>query len=142
MPRRGRASSPKPSGGSGGFMGAKSGPPARAAPPPPPPMVAQPQPRQPGLMAQMATTAAGVAVGSAVGHTLGAAMTGAMGGGGHSEPAQAQSYQENPQQFQQAPACQFELKQFIECTQTQPDISLCQGFNDLLKNCKLQHGIQ
>lgn len=34
------------------------------APPPPAPVHAQP--RQPGLMAQMATTAAGVAVGSAV----------------------------------------------------------------------------
>ncbi|CAG2217937.1 CHCHD2 [Mytilus edulis] len=37
-------------------------------------------PRQPGLMAHMATTAAGVAVGSAVGHTMGAAMTGGSGG--------------------------------------------------------------
>lgn len=41
-------------------------PPARAAPPPPPPMVAPAQPRQPGLMANMASTAAGVAIGSAV----------------------------------------------------------------------------
>lgn len=41
-------------------------PPARTAPPPPPPMVAPAQPRQPGLMANMASTAAGVAVGSAV----------------------------------------------------------------------------
>lgn len=43
-------------------------------------------PRQPGMFAQMATTAAGVAVGSAVGHTIGHAMTGGFGGG-HSEPA-------------------------------------------------------
>ena len=47
--------------------------PARASPPPPPaPVHAQPsavgaaQPRQPGLLANMASTAAGVAVGSAV----------------------------------------------------------------------------
>lgn len=47
--------------------------PARAAPPPPPAPVqppasaiGAPQPRQPGMFAQMATTAAGVAVGSAV----------------------------------------------------------------------------
>ena len=46
--------------------------PARAAPPPsapahaPPAAVGAPQPRQPGMFAQMATTAAGVAVGSAV----------------------------------------------------------------------------
>lgn len=69
-------------------------------------------------------------------------MTGGMGGG-HSEPAQAPAqpaYQTPQDQYQQGPACQFELKQFIECTQTQSDISLCQGFNEILKNCKLQYG--
>lgn len=70
---------------------------ARAAPPPshaPVPMQAPPSavgapaaaPRQPGMFAQMATTAAGVAVGSAVGHTIGHALTGGFGGG-QSEPA-------------------------------------------------------
>lgn len=70
---------------------------ARSAPAPshaPVPMQAPPSavgvpaaaPRQPGMFAQMATTAAGVAVGSAVGHTIGHAMTGAFSGG-HSEPA-------------------------------------------------------
>ena len=44
-------------------------------------------PRQPGLMAQMATTAAGVAVGSAVGHTLGHAITGGFSGGSSAEPS-------------------------------------------------------
>lgn len=79
---------------------------ARAAPPPshaPVPMQASPSavgapaaaPRQPGLMAQMATTAAGVAVGSAVGHTIGHAMTGGFSGG-HSEPARPDvTYQVN-----------------------------------------------
>ena len=42
-------------------------------------------PWQPGLVAQMATTAAGVAVGSAVGHTLGHAVTGAFSGGSNAE---------------------------------------------------------
>lgn len=79
---------------------------ARAAPPPsyaPAPMHAPPSavgapaaaPRQPGMFAQMATTAAGVAVGSAVGHTIGHAMTGGFGGG-HSEPARPDvTYQVN-----------------------------------------------
>lgn len=53
----------------------------------PPSAVATPAPRQPGLMAQMATTAAGVAVGSAVGHTIGHAITGGFSGGGSSEAA-------------------------------------------------------
>uniref|UniRef100_A0AAZ3R0Q1 Coiled-coil-helix-coiled-coil-helix domain containing 10 n=1 Tax=Oncorhynchus tshawytscha TaxID=74940 RepID=A0AAZ3R0Q1_ONCTS len=38
-------------------------------------------PQGPGLMAQMATTAAGVAVGSAMGHVMGSALTGAFSGG-------------------------------------------------------------
>ncbi|MBZ3873006.1 Coiled-coil-helix-coiled-coil-helix domain-containing protein 2 [Sciurus carolinensis] len=37
-------------------------------------------PSQPGLMAQIVTTAVGVAVGSAVGHTLGHAITGGFSG--------------------------------------------------------------
>nr|ACH44615.1 putative coiled-coil-helix-coiled-coil-helix domain containing 2 variant 1 [Taeniopygia guttata] len=60
---------------------ASRAPPRRAASPSPAPQAsvpaaappsaeATPAPKQPGLMAQMATTAAGVAVGSAVGHTM------------------------------------------------------------------------
>lgn len=79
---------------------------ARAAPPPsyapapvhaPPSAVGAPAaaPRQPGMFAQMASTAAGVAVGSAVGHTIGHAMTGGFSGG-HSEPARPDvTYQVN-----------------------------------------------
>lgn len=59
-------------------------PPSAVAPPPAPS-------QGPGLMAQMATTAAGVAVGSAVGHVMGSALTGAFSGGSSSssspEPA-------------------------------------------------------
>ena len=64
------------------------------------PAPVQPQPqmvmlapaqRQPGMFAQMASTAAGVAVGSTVGHVVGAAIT---GGHGHDAPAPA------PQQSQ------------------------------------------
>ncbi|KAL3247374.1 hypothetical protein MRX96_057097 [Rhipicephalus microplus] len=36
--------------------------------------------------------------------------------------------------------CQYELKQFLECAQNQHDISLCEGFNQVLKECRLQHG--
>uniref|UniRef100_A0A672IM06 Coiled-coil-helix-coiled-coil-helix domain-containing protein 2-like n=1 Tax=Salarias fasciatus TaxID=181472 RepID=A0A672IM06_SALFA len=148
---------------------------ARAAPPPshaPVPMQAPPSavgapaaaPRQPGLFAQMAATAAGVGIGSAVGHTIGHAMTGGFGGG-HSEPAkpdvtyqepyQAQPmYQQQPQpMYQQQPqsmyqqempqqqqACSYELKQFIECAQNQSDLKLCEGFSDVLKQCKFANG--
>uniref|UniRef100_A0A3B4VF31 Coiled-coil-helix-coiled-coil-helix domain containing 2 n=1 Tax=Seriola dumerili TaxID=41447 RepID=A0A3B4VF31_SERDU len=135
---------------------------ARAAPPPshaPAPMQAPPSavgapaaaPRQPGMFAQMATTAAGVAVGSAVGHTIGHAMTGGFGGGNsesakpdvtYQEPYQAQQpqsmyQQEAPQQHQ---ACSYELKQFVDCAQNQSDLKLCEGFSEVLKQCRFANG--
>lgn len=72
---------------------AQSYAPAPVAPPPAAVATAPVQPKQPGLMAQMATTAAGVAVGSAVGHVVGSALTGAFSGSSSSEaprPAPAQ----------------------------------------------------
>jgi hypothetical protein len=110
-----------------------------------------PQRQGPGLMGQMAATAVGVGVGSAIGHTIGAAMTGGMGG--RSEPAPAQQDAAYGQQQQQQPyyaseqqqagggPCQWEMKQFVECAQNQYDITLCQGFNDALKQCRLNAGM-
>ena len=76
------------------------------------------------------------------GHTIGAAMTG--GGGGHSEvaqaPAQAPQQYQQPQQQQSEYPCQMELKQFLECSQNQSDISLCYGFNEALKECRMRSG--
>lgn len=74
------------------FSPAPSHPPAPAHPPPSAMTPAPAQSQGPGLMAQMATTAAGVAVGSAVGHVVGSALTGAFSGGsssssGSPEPA-------------------------------------------------------
>lgn len=46
------------------------------------PPAAGAQTRQPGMFAQMASTAAGVAVGSTIGHTLGAGITGMFSGSG------------------------------------------------------------
>jgi len=104
----------------------------------PPPMAA---PQQPGMFAQMATTAAGVAVGSAVGHTLGHAMTGAFSGGSEA-PIAAEAAAPAPMQAAPAQsACQFEFKQFLECTQTQSDISLCQGFNEVFRQCQQANGL-
>ncbi|CAN8197320.1 unnamed protein product [Coccothraustes coccothraustes] len=111
----------------------------------PPSAVAAPAPRQPGLMAQMASTAAGVAVGSAVGHTIGHAITGGFSGGGSSEAARPDvTYQEPPaaqaaQQQQQGP-CQYEMKQFLECAQQQTDLKLCEGFSEVLKQCRFSNG--
>jgi len=121
-------------------------------------MMAQPQ--QPSLFKQMAATAGGVAVGSAVGHVAGAAITGAMSGGGGSggqaeaapaaAPQQAYPQQQMPyggpggmQQQPQEPQgpCAWEIKQFIQCAQGQSDLTLCEGFNEALRQCKMSNGI-
>uniref|UniRef100_U3F8T3 Coiled-coil-helix-coiled-coil-helix domain-containing protein 2, mitochondrial n=1 Tax=Callithrix jacchus TaxID=9483 RepID=U3F8T3_CALJA len=101
-------------------------------------------PRQPGLLSQMATTAAGVAVGSAVGHTLGHAITGGFSGGSDPEPARPDiTYQEpqGTQPAQQQQPCFYEIKQFLECAQNQGDIKLCEGFSEVLKQCRLANGL-
>ncbi|XP_023570347.1 coiled-coil-helix-coiled-coil-helix domain-containing protein 2 [Octodon degus] len=135
-------------------MRAAPRPAPRPAPTAPTPVVAPPSavgspaaaPRQPGLMAQMATTAAGVAVGSAVGHTLGHAITGGFSGGGSCEATKPDITYQEPQgaQLQQqetgAP-CYFEIKQFLECAQNQPDVKLCEGFNEVLRQCRMANGL-
>ncbi|NP_001279843.1 coiled-coil-helix-coiled-coil-helix domain-containing protein 2 [Callorhinchus milii] len=107
-------------------------------------------PKQPGMFAQMATTAAGVAVGSAVGHTLGHALTGGFGGGSNSEPARQDiTYQEPAsaaqpmyqQQQQQQGTCEYEIRQFMECAQNQNDLKLCEGFSEVLKQCRFANGL-
>ncbi|NWI94848.1 CHCH2 protein, partial [Pitta sordida] len=110
----------------------------------PPSAVAAPAPKQPGLMAQMATTAAGVAVGSAVGHTIGHAITGGFSGGSGSEAARPDITYQEPQAAQpaqqQAGPCQYEMKQFLECAQNQTDLKLCEGFSEVLKQCRFANG--
>ena len=86
----------------------------------------------------MAATAGGVAIGSAVGHTIGHAMTG-MFSGGSSEVAAAPAAAAPaaaPAQAQPSGACAWEIKQFLECAQHQSDLSLCEGFNEALRQCK------
>ncbi|XP_059191197.1 coiled-coil-helix-coiled-coil-helix domain-containing protein 10, mitochondrial [Centropristis striata] len=113
--------------------------------PPPSALASAPAPSQgPGLMAQMATTAAGVAVGSAVGHVVGSALTGAFSGSSSSsssEPAKP-TLQEPPRPAPAQPGpCHFEVKQFLDCATNQTDLSLCEGFNEALKQCKYSHGV-
>ncbi|CAB3402123.1 unnamed protein product [Caenorhabditis bovis] len=137
---------------------APSPPPQRssfaASPPPPRPAAAAPTPtptaaptmappaaapsQGPGLFGQMAATAGGVAIGSAVGHAVGSMFTG--GSSSHSEPAQqVQQAAPVPQSQAYSQPCEFEWKQFIECSQNQSDISLCNGFNEAFKQCKTRY---
>ncbi|XP_035882990.1 coiled-coil-helix-coiled-coil-helix domain-containing protein 2-like [Phyllostomus discolor] len=129
----------------------------RPAPAAQPPMPALPSavgslaaaPQQPGRMARVATTAAGVAVGSAVSHTLGQAITGGSSGGSNAEPSRPDiTYQEpqgtqptSQQQQQQFGPCHCEMKQFLDCAQNQSDLKLCQGFSEVLKQCRYANGL-
>ena len=84
---------------------------------------------------------------------MGAALTGALGGGGGSEP-EAQQQVSAPVSQQPSvgggggraavdnsnTVCRFELQQFLECSQTQHDLSLCQGFSEALKDCRRLNG--
>ncbi|KAI8575256.1 hypothetical protein K450DRAFT_262671 [Umbelopsis ramanniana AG] len=113
---------------------------------PAPSAIAHPAPQQPGLFAQMATTAAGVAVGSAAGHAITAGVSSMFGGGGSEEPQQPQQqqqqYQQPPQQvFQQQPtgaaSCEADAQAFTKCLQTSNnDVTACQWYLDSLKACQ------
>ena len=61
------------------------------------------------------------------------------GGGSNDQVAQQQQQQieRNPQN-----PCEMEMKQFLECAQGQSDITLCQGFNEALKQCKMYYQYQ
>ncbi|KAF8944704.1 hypothetical protein BGZ47_003894 [Haplosporangium gracile] len=123
------------------------------APPAQPSAMAHPAPQQPGMFAQMATTAAGVAVGSAVGHTLGAGITSMFGGSGSSESApEAQQQQQQAPQYQQyqqpmyhnaavpastAASCETDAKAFTKCLEANGnDMSVCQWYLEQLKACQ------
>ncbi|EFO18177.2 HemiAsterlin Resistant family member [Loa loa] len=97
-----------------------------------------PPSRGPGLMGQMAATAGGVAIGSAVGHAVGNMLTGG-GGHGNSDETAVSGKQQMEQQQQYRNPCEFEWKQFMECTETQNDLSLCQSFNEIFKQCRAKN---
>lgn len=44
--------------------------------------------------------------------------------------------------MQQSPygPCHYEMKQFLECATNQRDLTLCEGFNEALKQCKYSNG--
>jgi hypothetical protein len=158
MPRRGRAASPAPRAHHAAPRAASPPPPSRYTPAPAPqsaPMMSPAGAQQPSMMKQMAVTAGGVAVGSAIGHVAGSAMTGMFSGGGSSqEAAAAPAAAPPPQQYGQQPygqqqpsmqqdqgPCAWEVKNFVQCAQQQPDITLCEGFNEALRQCKQQSGM-
>lgn len=76
----------------------------------------------------------------------GSALTGMFSGGGNKEPEQQQQQEAVPAQYNQPPQgqqpsgpCAWEIKQFIECAQQQHDLTLCEGFNEALRQCKINN---
>ncbi|XP_066262691.1 coiled-coil-helix-coiled-coil-helix domain-containing protein 10, mitochondrial [Euwallacea similis] len=144
MPRRGRTASPSRAAPSRTTL------PARTAPTHPPAPVqaapVAPAPSQgPGLFGQMAATAGGVAIGSAIGHTVGHAVTGMFSGGSNEAVPQQQAapIQEYGQQQpnESTGPCAWEIKQFLQCASTQSDLTLCQGFNEAIQQCKIRNNV-
>uniref|UniRef100_A0A1B0AAT9 CHCH domain-containing protein n=1 Tax=Glossina pallidipes TaxID=7398 RepID=A0A1B0AAT9_GLOPL len=117
--------------------------------------------KQPSMFEQAAATAGGVAVGSAVGTVVGQGLTNMFSGSDDNKetanatapkpaptPAAALSPAPAHQQYfanrsaesyeLQGP-CAWEIKQFLQCAEDQSDLTLCQGFQEALKQCKAQH---
>lgn len=68
---------------------------------------------------------------------VGGALTG--GFHGNNDAALAGQQPANGMQSANNP-CQFEFEQFVQCAQNQHDITFCKGFNEVLKQCKVDHG--
>lgn len=64
------------------------------------------------------------------------------GGGGSAQPqaAPVEQYQPPAQQQSYQNPCQMELDRFLECSKNQSDLSLCYGFNEALKECRVRYG--
>lgn len=130
-------------------------PAARAAPPPaaaapqrapvpaaaPPSAVGAPAPQGPSMMAGIAQTAAGVALGSVAGHAITGMFSGSSSSDAPAQQQQAPVAQQSPAAFssqepQQSGPCAWEIKQFLQCAQQQSDLTLCDGFNEAIRQCK------
>jgi coiled-coil-helix-coiled-coil-helix domain-containing protein 2 len=72
----------------------------------------------------------------------GNAISGMMGGGSsdHAAPAAAAPAQAAPAPYgapqQSQGPCSWEVSQFLQCAQNQHDLTLCDGFNEALRQCK------
>lgn len=122
----------------GGSRGRSSSP---APPPRQAPTASRPMPAQQttpvqtssggGLLSGIGSTIMqGMAfgAGSEVAHQ---AVRSLMGGSSHSQQAPQQA----PQQQQTSP-CQFEMDNFSRCLSSNDNVSYCQNYADMLKNCK------
>jgi hypothetical protein len=92
------------------------------------------------MMAGIAQTAAGVALGSVAGHAITGMFSGSSSSDAPAQQQQAPVAQQSPafaqDQQQQSGPCAWEIKQFLQCAQQQSDLTLCDGFNEAIRQCK------
>lgn len=148
MPRsRGRSSSPaRTQTRSAHTMAAPRPAPTQAQPSPSsyssPRMEPVGQTKQPGMFAQMASTAAGVAVGSAVGHTIGAGISGMFGGSSSSDAAAPVQQDLGGAALQSSTAagvgsCEASAKNFTKCLdENNGNFQICDYYLQQLKACQ------
>ena len=65
---------------------------------------------------------------------------GALTGGMHDNREAVPTGEQPANTMQGSNPCQFEFEQFVQCAQNQHDITFCKGFNEVLKQCKIDHG--
>ncbi|CAI4035481.1 hypothetical protein SMKI_13G1300 [Saccharomyces mikatae IFO 1815] len=108
------------------------------------PPAASAQTKQPGMFAQMASTAAGVAVGSTIGHTLGAGITGMFSGSG-SDSAPVEQQQQNMSNVsgqtqmdqQMGRTCEIDARNFTRCLdENNGNFQICDYYLQQLKACQ------
>ncbi|KAK4117435.1 hypothetical protein N656DRAFT_773556 [Canariomyces notabilis] len=94
----------------------------------------------PGLLGQMASTAAGVAIGSSIGHVVGNGISSIFGGGSSSEPAQSTQAQAAPQTSNNSTwgnNCAGATEQFTKCMDEHGgNMSICGWYLEQLKACQ------
>lgn len=56
-------------------------------------------------------------------------------------PASQQVYQQPGQQQDANGPCSWEVQQFLQCAENQTDITLCQGFNEAMRQCKTRYNV-
>lgn len=69
---------------------------------------------------------------------VGHALTGG-GGSSHVESVAPEAAPSAPMAYNQPQPCDYELRQFIDCSQQQHDLTLCDGFNSVLKECRAKY---
>ncbi|KAL2023516.1 hypothetical protein VTK56DRAFT_2124 [Thermocarpiscus australiensis] len=117
--------------------------PSAAAPSAPNPTAVAPQAppttsQGPGLLGQMASTAAGVAIGSSIGHVVGNGIS-SLFGGSSGEPAQATQAQSSAPASQSwgGSNCQGATEQFTKCMDEHGgNMQICGWYLEQLKACQ------